>query len=219
MAPTYQVQRGPALRRWTVLASLIVIAAIAALFARVIVVARDFDTVVTADRFEAIRDDNTALRAFLARMPKGGDLHIHLSGAVYAERLIAWAIEDHLCVRLTDLSIVEPPCDTEKRTEPVSDTLRNQDLYDVLVNALSMRFFTPSTRMPSAHDQFFMTFARMGPASRRAADMTVDQLRHYQTENVQYAEFMMTFLPGTCPPGTRQGHQRTRPTTPRDLRS
>ena len=54
-------------------------------------VARDFDTVVASARFEAARTNHTELRAFLRRMPKGGDLHTHLSGAVYAERFIAWA--------------------------------------------------------------------------------------------------------------------------------
>jgi len=38
--------------------------------------------------------DRTALRAFLRRMPKGGDLHTHLAGAVYAERFIAWAAHE-----------------------------------------------------------------------------------------------------------------------------
>ena len=31
-------------------------------------------------------------------MPKGGDLHLHLSGAVYAETLIREAAGDNLCV-------------------------------------------------------------------------------------------------------------------------
>src|SRR5947199_7638566 len=43
-----------------------------------------------------------ALRAFLYRMPKGGDLHVHLSGAAYAERLIDWAAQQGLCVRVAD---------------------------------------------------------------------------------------------------------------------
>lgn len=37
-------------------------------------------------------------------MPKGGDLHIHLSGAVYAESWIKEGIEDQLCVDIVSLS-------------------------------------------------------------------------------------------------------------------
>lgn len=38
--------------------------------------------------FEKHRDRPPALRAFLQRMPKGGDIHSHLSGAVYAEHYL-----------------------------------------------------------------------------------------------------------------------------------
>ena len=39
----------------------------------------------TAQALERIRSEPLALRDFLERMPKGADLHSHLSGAVYAE--------------------------------------------------------------------------------------------------------------------------------------
>ena len=39
----------------------------------------------TAQTLEQIRAEPLALRDFLKRMPKGADLHSHLSGAVYAE--------------------------------------------------------------------------------------------------------------------------------------
>src|SRR5947207_763215 len=41
--------------------------------------------------FESIRPQPGELLAFLRKMPKGGDLHTHLSGAVYAETFISWA--------------------------------------------------------------------------------------------------------------------------------
>jgi len=44
-----------------------------------------------ARHFDSVRGDPAALRAFLRAMPKGGDIHTHLSGAVYAESYIAWA--------------------------------------------------------------------------------------------------------------------------------
>ncbi len=69
-----------------------------------------------------------AFQAFLADFPKGADLHVHLSGAVYAESFIRAAGKDGLCVdpaalsslihpanlrcleRLTNLSAVTRPC-------------------------------------------------------------------------------------------------------------
>jgi adenosine deaminase len=49
------------------------------------------------------------LRAFLDQFPKGADLHIHLSGAVYAETFIRNAGEDGLCVDPAALSFAKPP--------------------------------------------------------------------------------------------------------------
>jgi adenosine deaminase len=180
------------LRRRIVIAVILLAAAI--LVARIIIVAAGFSTVVTAARFEAVRDDHTALRAFLRRMPKGGDLHVHLSGGVYAEDLIGLAVQDGLCLRKSDMSMVDPPCDNAAGLPPIAEVVHDQVLYDLLVNALSMRFFLPSTAIPSGHDQFFMAFGRFGSSSGHPVEMTVNQLRNYQAASVQYAEFMMTFL-------------------------
>src|SRR5208337_513062 len=48
--------------------------------------------------FDSIRKDPSLLVAFLLEMPKGGDLHNHLSGAIYGETLINWAKDQHACV-------------------------------------------------------------------------------------------------------------------------
>ena len=53
--------------------------------------------------FESIKNSPLKLRHFLTTMPKGGDLHSHLSGAIYAESYLAWAAEDGKCV---DLSLI-----------------------------------------------------------------------------------------------------------------
>jgi adenosine deaminase len=47
---------------------------------------------------EADKAGPAALRGFLSQMPKGADLHMHLSGAIYAESFIRAAGEDGLCV-------------------------------------------------------------------------------------------------------------------------
>ena len=62
----------------------------------------------TAQRLSALRGDPLLLRTFLHEMPKGGDLHSHLSGAVYAESYLRWAADDQLCVSTVTLAIV--PC-------------------------------------------------------------------------------------------------------------
>ena len=43
------------------------------------------DSVVVSEYFSSIHNDENRLRQFFAEMPKGGDLHNHLTGAAYAE--------------------------------------------------------------------------------------------------------------------------------------
>ena len=50
--------------------------------------------------FEEIKTKPVELRHFLQNFPKGGDLHSHLSGAVYAESYLELASERDLCVDL-----------------------------------------------------------------------------------------------------------------------
>ncbi|CAH1661605.1 adenosine deaminase family protein [Chelatococcus asaccharovorans] len=196
----------------------IVVLALAAtgLFARLIVVLGNGNEVTTAAHFDDLQTDPSRMRAFLRRMPKGGDLHTHLSGAVYAERYVAWAIRDGLCLRRSDMTLMAPPaevgqgqpCGADPSAIPVADAVsgRNgQTHYDLLINALSMRWFLPSPEVPSGHDQFFSTFSKFNAATggdnwdktaQSIAAMTVDQLRQYDAEAVHYVEFMATFFEG-----------------------
>jgi hypothetical protein len=70
----------------------------------------------TARRFESIRGDPVTPRAFLRALPKGGDLHNHLGGAIYAESYLRWAAEDGLCVDTRTHTILgdREPCDAAK---------------------------------------------------------------------------------------------------------
>src|SRR5579864_7041081 len=57
---------------------------------------------------QAARGNPLDLRNFLVRMPKGADLHNHLSGAIYAETWIRDAAEDGLCVDPGSYSFAPP---------------------------------------------------------------------------------------------------------------
>ena len=155
----------------------------------------------TAARLESLRNNPPALRAFLLRMPKGGDLHVHLSGAVYAETFIANAAADTLCVDPTKLVLL-PNRGTTKSipakavcaegTQPAADAFANQALYDKLIDSFSMRSFVPSAGW-SGHDQFFATFARFGGINKVHQGEWVDELAtRAASQNEQYLEIMNT---------------------------
>jgi adenosine deaminase len=136
-----------------------------------------------------------ALYSFLADFPKGADLHVHLSGAVYAETFIRDAGEDGLCVDTVALKLAKPPCTGNAIPATALSgnmTAANQDLYDRLIDAMSMRSFVPTTGF-SGHDQFFATFDRFGGLSNRHAGEWVDEVAGRSAEqNQQYLELMNT---------------------------
>ncbi len=110
--------------------------------------------------FESVRHQPLLLAAFLRQMPKGADLHNHLSGAVYAESYISWAAEDGLCIDRAQLAFAAGPCD-EKAKPAALAALTDSELYRDLLNALSMRDYHNGGE--SAHDHFLPHSAALAP--------------------------------------------------------
>ncbi|MCP4655748.1 MAG: adenosine deaminase [bacterium] len=111
-----------------------------------------------ASWLEAHRHRPTLVRTFVQRMPKGGDIHSHAGGAVYAERLIERGVELGMCLREDPPSIVPGPCDREQGPQPLERIRANPRTYGALIDALSTRNLAFSER--SGHDQFFAVFSR-----------------------------------------------------------
>jgi hypothetical protein len=129
------------------------------------------------------------LLAFLTRMPKGGDLHNHLSGAIYAESYLRWAVDDGLCVVSATMAIVGGTCDASAGRPPASDVVRNGTLFGQAIDAMSMRHWDPSL---NGHDHFFATFAKFGPSSAKTGDMLAEVAARAAAEQVGYLELMLT---------------------------
>lgn len=154
-----------------------------------------------AQAFNVAKKNPLQLRAFLAQMPKGADLHMHLSGAVYAETFLKDAATDLLCVDPATLSFAknigticgltpQPVC--AKGDVRADSVFTNQHLYDALVDSFSMRSFVPSAGN-SGHDQFFNTFDRFGKVSDSHYGEWLDEVAtRAATQNEQYLEIMST---------------------------
>jgi adenosine deaminase len=150
---------------------------------------------------DAARSNPLQLRDLLFNMPKGADLHNHLAGAVYAESWIRAAAEDHLCFDPAAMQGTKsvfsqpesqefPSCNQGKI--PATDIYKDQNLYDDLIDAFSMRGFVPSPGI-TGHDQFFRTFARFGGISHRHLGEWLDEVAaRAGRQNEQYMELMHT---------------------------
>ena len=151
----------------------------------------------TARYFESISKDPNLLVAFLLEMPKGGDLHNHLSGSIYAETLINWAKEQRACVDpktfyLTPslkLSTGDPYCPAP--TVLAETALANPILYRGMVDAYSMRNWELSGQ--SGHDHFFDTFDKFGAATHgNTGPMLAETAARAAAQREIYQELMFT---------------------------
>ncbi|HKI27575.1 MAG TPA: hypothetical protein VKA07_14720 [Candidatus Sulfotelmatobacter sp.] len=148
----------------------------------------------TARYLDSVRKQPSLLLAFLHDMPKGGDLHNHLDGAIYAEDLLDFAASDNYCVDRTTSRLIAPPCDACDRytAKPgIRCAYADHILYDEIINAWSMRNWEPGDG--SAHDHFFATFDKFGLASHgHVAEAVATVIDRAAREHVQYIEFMHT---------------------------
>lgn len=145
---------------------------------------------VAQRRLNALRDKPPQLREFLQRMPKGGDIHNHLSGAVYAEHYIDFAAADGLCISPANWQLSSPPCDGGRR--PAADAKGDFAFRSQVIDAWSDRDFVPIPGWAEG-DQFFGTFDRFGSVSwNHTGRMLAEVMRTSQEEGLGYLELMMS---------------------------
>ena len=149
----------------------------------------------TARYMESIRQQPSLLLAFLREMPKGGDLHNHLAGAIYAEDLIDFAADSNFCVDRTTSALIAPPCDDSCAKFTNKPAVRcaygDHILYNSIVDAWSMRNWLPGNE--SGHDHFFATFDKFFPAAHiHTGEMIVKAAQQAAADHLQFLELMHT---------------------------
>ena len=164
------------------------------------------------ERFlDAVRDRPPLLRAFLQQFPKGGNLHIHLSGAIYLERLIdfGWARDGlkGLCVAGTPVRIAtcDPDAKPDKMVplaslltgavrpgDPMPAELQGSFPFQRMIDAMTLRNFEPGDT--SSPDQFFGAFGAIGPLlNAEATRLAIADLQAPRNaQGLQYFEVMMS---------------------------
>lgn len=146
----------------------------------------------TSKYMESIRHQPGLLEAFLRQMPKGADLHVHLSGAIYAESMVDWASENALCVERSTSKLLKAACDScEAYKEKPSARCAYQDhiLYNQLVDAWSMRNWHRDEE--SGHDHFFGTFEKFDAAlDRHTGEEFAEVVSRAAADNLRYVELM-----------------------------
>jgi adenosine deaminase len=146
-----------------------------------------------------VQENPLLLRDFLFRMPKGGDLHSHLVGAVYAETFIQNAVDQNYCVEPVSLILIPPQkngdnfsckADQIPASKAIGPAQENYDLYNSLIDAFSMRNFIPAKQ--SGHQHFFASFEKFIALEQRNAEWVHEVASRAAMQNEQYLELMIT---------------------------
>ena len=130
-----------------------------------------------------------ARAAFAKAMPKGGELHNHISGAIFGETWLDWAAQDGLCIDTQALAFA-PPCQAGDTRKPAASVAIDETLRQAMLDSLSVRH--PGFRDRSGHDQFFTAFQRFGLAgAKRDGDSLAEVLNGLARQNTFYLEAMI----------------------------
>ncbi|MEL1254688.1 adenosine deaminase [Flavobacterium sp. DGU38] len=145
---------------------------------------------------EKIRNNEAALVAFFQQMPKGGDLHHHFSGSIYAEPILERVIAEDFYLNLETMEI--------SKTKPAKgnwetfSSLKNQDKLSFykqqIMQTWSAKDFN-GVSVPS-DDLFFDSFQKFSPAIEgHFAEGLVELKNRALSENVSYIETQLSTIP------------------------
>jgi adenosine deaminase len=140
--------------------------------------------------FEKIRSNAAALTAFFQQMPKGGDLHNHYSGSIYAESFVDNAVEYDFYLNKKTLEISAEKSTDGRDWSRFSELIKDGSFFNykqLLLKYWSVKDFNfvdyPANR------QFFESFGHFGPASDVNMPQGLLELkRRAKAENLSYIE-------------------------------
>jgi len=139
-----------------------------------------------ADRRPA---DVAGLTLFLSRMPKGGDIHHHYSGSLYAENYLTMAERRGYRIDPGQLVVVR-----NGQGLTVAELRNNQALHRAFLQKWSTLDYVPAPPPQLPPDMyFFSTFAAIGSIAPEEQAVGLQMLKQRALrENVQYIETMLS---------------------------
>ncbi|WP_348812702.1 adenosine deaminase [Flavobacterium maritimum] len=146
--------------------------------------------------FEKIRNNEVALTAFFSQMPKGGDLHHHYSGSVYAEPILQYAILENFYLN-TETMMVAREKPFNGNWEQFS-TLRSkgqlEEFKQKIIHKWSVKDYNnvdyPSDKL------FFEAFEKFMLASDEMFKSGLLELKNRAVkENLSYIETQLSTIP------------------------
>jgi adenosine deaminase len=152
---------------------------------------------VNNDPLAAIRNNKAKLQYFFSQMPKGADLHNHLTGSVYAETYFDIAVNEGMYLDPQTFRLYRQG-DSGIPSQAIQLGPDMPNLHSIRVQCIdhwSVRNYGRYTQTLPPDEFFFGTFGIFGSANRSTANgiTLLRELRQRAAdENVAYLEIMLT---------------------------
>ena len=168
---------------------------------------------------EGVQPKLAELTLFLSMMPKGGDLHHHYSGSIYAEQYLAWVDKQHYCIDKTSYKIEtrREVIDAEQARKladraclSAADLIANDSVYRELLQRWSTKdYANHGAIQPPPDTLFFDTFDYFNPVSKDNINEGLQSLKQRAIlENLGYIETTLLRAPSRVNPAFDQQIQR-----------
>jgi len=144
---------------------------------------------------EKIRNNEALLTAFFQQMPKGGDLHHHFSGSVYAEPLLERAIAEDFYLNLETMAVskTKPSNGNWENFSSLKNKGKLEHYEQQIMQTWSVKDYNGS--VPS-DDQFFDSFMKFEPTiAGHFAEGMLELKKRAIAENVSYIETQLSTIP------------------------
>lgn len=141
------------------------------------------------------RNNEALLTAFFQQMPKGGDLHHHFSGSVYAEPLLERAIAEDFYLNLETMAVskTKPQKGTWERFSSLKEKEKLEYYEQQIMQTWSVKDYNGA--VPS-DDQFFDSFMKFeSTITGHFAEGMLELKKRALAENVSYIETQLSTIP------------------------
>ncbi|CAM2741606.1 adenosine deaminase [Legionella steigerwaltii] len=138
--------------------------------------------------FEQIRNDPSELYSFFKDMPKGGELHYHLSGGAYPEIMLELTSKDNYCLNTNNWTVSKNP--SACKGVETKDLFNHPELYANTIRSWSMKDFVPGKE--SGHDHFFNSFYKFNAiVADHQPELLASVMQTAALQNEHYMEVML----------------------------
>lgn len=141
------------------------------------------------------RNNEALLTAFFQQMPKGGDLHHHFSGSVYAEPLLERAIAEDFYLNLETMAVskTKPATGNWETFSSLKNNGKLEKYEQQVMQTWSVKDYNGA--VPS-DDQFFDSFMKFeSTITGHFAEGMLELKKRALAENVSYIETQLSTIP------------------------